>query len=119
MVYFPYALERKYSNANKEWGCQYVFPAARISTDPCTGIRRRHHIYETVLQKAVKQAIRKAGIAKQASGGIYLAANKVTPTPEILIAIGSAAVGALAGLLTPAPGSSDSSGLRTKLSHYI
>jgi len=67
MVYLPYALERKYSNANKEWRWQYVFPAARISTDPRTGIRRRHHIYETVLQKAVKQAIRKAGIAKQAS----------------------------------------------------
>jgi hypothetical protein len=39
------------------------------------------------------------------SGGIYLAANKVTPTPEILIALGSAAVGALAGLLAPTPGS--------------
>jgi len=48
-------------------GMAVCFPAARISTDPCTGIRHRYHIYETVLQKAVKQAIRKAGIAKQAS----------------------------------------------------
>lgn len=48
-------------------GWQYVFPATRISTDPRTGIRRRHHIYETVLQKAVKKAIIKTGIAKQAS----------------------------------------------------
>lgn len=67
MVYLPYALERKYPNANKEWGWQYVFPATKISTDPRTGIRRRHHIYETVLQKAVKQAIRKVEITKQAS----------------------------------------------------
>ena len=66
-VYLPYALKKKYPNADKEWGWQYVFPATKISTDPRTGIRRRHHIYETVLQKAVKQAIRSAEIAKQAS----------------------------------------------------
>ena len=66
-VYLPYALERKYPNAAKEWGWQYVFPATQISKDPITGIRRRHHIYETVLQKAVKQAIQKAGISKHAS----------------------------------------------------
>ena len=59
MVYLPDALERKYKNANKEWGWQYVFPATQISTDPRSGIRRRHHLYETVLQKAVKEAIRK------------------------------------------------------------
>ena len=47
--------------------CAIVFPAFRISTDPRSGIRRRHHLYETVLQKAVKQAIRKAGITKHAS----------------------------------------------------
>ena len=67
MVYLPDALERKYKNANKEWGWQYVFPASQISTDPRSGIRKRHHLYETVLQKAVKEAIRKAGIAKHAS----------------------------------------------------
>ena len=66
-VYLPYALERKYPNAGKEFGWQFVFPATQISTDPRTGIRRRHHIYETVLQKAVKQAVRKAGITKQGS----------------------------------------------------
>lgn len=49
--YLPYALERKYPNASKELGWQFVFPATQISTDPRTGIRRRHHIYETVLQK--------------------------------------------------------------------
>jgi integron integrase len=67
MVYLPDALERKYRNANKEWSWQYVFPATQISTDPRTKVRRRHHIYETVLQKAVKVAIQKAGITKQAS----------------------------------------------------
>jgi len=66
-VYLSNALERKYRNANKEWGWQYIFPASQISTDPRSGIFRRHHIYETVLQKAVKEAIRKAGITKHAS----------------------------------------------------
>jgi len=50
-----------------EWGWQYVFPATRISIDPKSGIARRHHLYDTVIQKAVKQAIRDAGIIKQAS----------------------------------------------------
>jgi len=67
MVYLPDALERKYKNANKEWGWQYIFPATQISTDPRSGVKRRHHIYETVLQKAVKEAIRKAQITKHAS----------------------------------------------------
>ncbi|MCI0496065.1 integron integrase [candidate division KSB1 bacterium] len=66
-VYLPYALERKYSNVGKELGWKFLFPATQISTDPRTGIKRRHHIYETVLQKAVKQAIRKTGITKHAS----------------------------------------------------
>jgi len=50
-----------------ELGWQYVFPATKISTDPRTGIQRRHHLYDTVIQKAVKQAIRDTGIIKQAS----------------------------------------------------
>lgn len=45
----------------------YVFPATRISTDPRSGIKRRHHLYDTVIQKAVKQAMINAGITKQAS----------------------------------------------------
>ena len=67
MVYLPHALDRKYPHAGKEWGWQYVFPATKISTDPRTGIQRRHHLYDTVIQKAVKQAIRDTGIIKQAS----------------------------------------------------
>lgn len=65
-VYLPYALERKYPNASKEWGWQFVFPAADISTDPRTGIRRRHHLHESVLQRAVRAAVKKAGIRKTA-----------------------------------------------------
>jgi len=67
MVYLPDALKRKYKNANKEWGWQLVFPATQISADPITGIQRRHHIHESVLQKAVKKAIRQADIYKHAS----------------------------------------------------
>ena len=66
-VYLPHALKRKYPNANREWGWQYVFPASKLSVDPRSGIRRRHHLHETVLQRAVKAAIRKAGITKHAS----------------------------------------------------
>ena len=65
-VYLPYALEKKYPNAGKELGWKFVFPATQISADPRSGIHRRHHIHETVLQRAVKKAIRTAGITKQA-----------------------------------------------------
>ena len=67
-VYLPYALERKYPNANREWVWQYVFPAARPSRDPRTGIIRRHHLHKLVLQRAVHTAVRKANIPKPASG---------------------------------------------------
>src|SRR5215813_754576 len=66
-VYLPYALERKYPNANRDWGWQYVFPAPRLSRDPRTGIVRRHHTHEQVLQRAVHGAVRQAGIAKPAT----------------------------------------------------
>src|SRR5215468_8304254 len=67
-VYLPYALERKYPNASREWIWQYVFPAARPSRDPRTGIIRRHHVHKLVLQRAVHAADRKANIPKPASG---------------------------------------------------
>jgi integrase len=66
-VYLPYALARKYPHAARDWGWQYVFPAAKRSRDPRTGIERRHHIAPLVLQRAVKAAVRRAGIAKAAS----------------------------------------------------
>jgi integron integrase len=66
-VHLPFALERKYRHANREWGWQYVFPAARRSIDPRTGREQRHHVGEAVLQQAVKNAIRAAGIKKGGS----------------------------------------------------
>jgi integron integrase len=66
-VYLPYALERKYPKANCEWGWQYVFPSSRRSVDPRSGATQRHHVAEDVLQAAVKEAVRAAGISKPAS----------------------------------------------------
>jgi integron integrase len=63
-VYLWPALERKYPNAPREWVWQYVFPAKSLSVDPRSGKVRRHHINETLLQKAVKEASRASGIAK-------------------------------------------------------
>lgn len=63
-VYLPYALDRKYPSAGREWGWQYVFPARARSRDPRTGIVRRHHFAEDSLQRALKNAIRKAGVIK-------------------------------------------------------
>jgi integron integrase len=66
-VYLPYALERKYPNAHRDWLWQYVFPAATPSRDPRTGVLRRHHLHRLVLQRAVHAAVRKAQIPKPAS----------------------------------------------------
>ena len=63
-VYLPYALERKYPNANREFAWQYIFPAPVLSTDPISGVRQRHHLNEANLQRAVKQAARSAKIDK-------------------------------------------------------
>jgi integron integrase len=66
-VYLPNALERKYPNASREWGWQYVFPAAQRSIDPRSGKERRHHVDEQRLQRAIKNAVRAAGVHKPAS----------------------------------------------------
>ena len=58
---------RKYPNAGRDWGWQWVFPATRFYVDRVTGQRRRHHLHESVLQRAVKDAVRGAGIAKPAT----------------------------------------------------
>jgi integron integrase len=65
-VALPNALERKYPNAGKEWGWQWVFPATSHYTDAVTGEKRRHHLHESVLQKAFKEARLRAGIFKPA-----------------------------------------------------
>lgn len=66
-VHLPYALDRKYPNACREFAWQYVFPAADLSTDPASGVIQRHHLNESGLQKAVKQAARKAKLDKPVS----------------------------------------------------
>ena len=66
-VYLPTALERKYPNAPKEWSWQYIFPSSRISLDPRSHERRRHHVEESSLQMAMKKAVRAAGISKPAT----------------------------------------------------
>jgi integron integrase len=68
-VYLPFALEplREYPNANRAWHWQYVFPSRTLSTDPRSGVTRRHHVDPSGLQKAVKAAVRAAGLTKNAS----------------------------------------------------
>ena len=63
-VYLPYALERKYKSAARELAWQYVFPAEKLSVDPRSGLVRRHHFAEQNVQRAVKAALRKAGVRK-------------------------------------------------------
>ena len=66
-VHLPFALAAKYPAADREWGWQYVFPASRRSIDPRSGSERRHHAHEDALQRAVRGAVRTAGIVKPAS----------------------------------------------------
>lgn len=66
-VYLPNALERKYRNAGRAWGWQYVFPSPRRSIDPRSGVERRHHIQPESVQRMVKGAASRAGINKPAT----------------------------------------------------
>jgi integron integrase len=66
-VYLPYALDKKYPNAGREWGWQYVFPARNLSVDPRSGKQRRHHVDEKGVQRAMKQAVQDAGLVKPAT----------------------------------------------------
>ena len=66
-VALPGALRAKYPNAPMEWAWQWVFPATRFYVDDSTGERRRHHLHESVLQRAVKEAARAAGISRPAT----------------------------------------------------
>src|SRR2546428_11389818 len=58
-VELPWALARKYPNAGREWAWQWVFPATRFYVDRATGQRRRHHLHESVIQRAVREAVLK------------------------------------------------------------
>jgi site-specific recombinase XerD len=63
----PLGPRRKYPNAGREWSWQWVFPATRLYVHRETGQRRRHHLHESVVQRAVKDAVRQAGIVKRAT----------------------------------------------------
>ncbi len=66
-VYLPFALARKYPNAGREWGWQYVFPSARLSKDPRSDATRRHHADEKAIQRALRAALHEAGVNKPAT----------------------------------------------------
>lgn len=66
-VWLPDALSRKYSRAAETWAWHWVFPAPNLSVDPRTGVRRRHHLYEERLQRALKKAVTVAGVNKMVS----------------------------------------------------
>ena len=70
-VWLPYALERKYPNANREWGWQWVFPARDLSIDPLSGVEQRHHIDPTVVNRAIKVAVQRAGLTKVVSAHTF------------------------------------------------
>lgn len=66
-VYLPHALERKYPRAGESWAWFWVFPSAKLSVDPQTGVERRHHLFEERLNRQLKKAVVQAGIAKHVS----------------------------------------------------
>jgi hypothetical protein len=70
-VYLPGALERKYPGAAREWCWQYVFPARDRSRDPRSGVIRRHHLDEGTVNKAIKAAVARVGIAKRVSSHTF------------------------------------------------
>ena len=80
-VYLPHALARKYPNTAKEWGWQYVFPARNISVDPRSGVTRRHHVDPSVVNKAIKVTVRRAGLTKHISAHTFrhYAACRIMP----------------------------------------
>ncbi len=70
-VYLPNALARKYPKAAREFGWQYVFPSRNISIDPRSDKKRRHHIDASVVNKAIKSAVKKTGLDKKVSAHTF------------------------------------------------
>jgi integron integrase len=70
-VYLPHALAKKYPNAEKEWNWQYVFPARSLSVDPRSGLTRRHHIDQSLINKAIRSAVKQVGIVKRVSAHTF------------------------------------------------
>jgi len=67
----PFALDRKYPNASTDWAWQFVFPAARICRDPRWGPPSRFHLHESVVQKEIAAAVRRAGLTKRVSPHVF------------------------------------------------
>ena len=70
-VYLPHALARKYPSAAKEWNWQFVYPARTLAVDPRSKIRRRHHLDQSAVNKAIKTTVRKLGITKKVSAHTF------------------------------------------------
>jgi integron integrase len=70
-VYLPNALARKYPKAEREWNWQYVFPGRGLSEDPRSGIIRRHHLDQSAINRAIKQAVRQTEITKKVSSHTF------------------------------------------------
>ncbi len=70
-VYLPHALARKYPGAEREWGWQWVFPSRDVSTDPRTGVRRRHHMADATVNRAIKTAVARTGITKRVTSHTF------------------------------------------------
>ena len=70
-VYLPYALSRKYKNAETDFKWQYLFPASGIAKDPRDGIIKRHHIHESWVQKNVRKAVKESRILKRATSHTF------------------------------------------------
>ncbi|MBV5260011.1 integron integrase [Synechococcus moorigangaii CMS01] len=66
-VYLPYALAKKYPNADRSWIWQYIFPSYALSQDPRSGVTRRHHLSESSIQKALKKAVQRSEVSKRVS----------------------------------------------------
>ena len=70
-VFVPYAIDRKYPGIGREWGWHWLFPAPRPSRDPRTGEIRRHHLHEGAIQRAVRSATQRSGVAKRVSPHVF------------------------------------------------
>ena len=70
-VYLPYALVRKYPNAEREWNWQFVFPGRGLSKDPRSEVIRRHHVDPSAINKAIKKVVRKTNITKKVSAHTF------------------------------------------------
>jgi len=84
-VYLPHALARQSPNAPREWIWQYVFPSARLATDPKAGITRRHHLHEASFQNRIKAAGQAAGIPKRVNSHAlrHYSARRIMPRPAV------------------------------------